>query len=98
LAPTGYTGAPHGPYAGGHITASYGCPQADIHALQIEVRRGLYMDEQTLEPHAALGELQAVVRDLVALLAQCVATELTPRTAPVAPAPAAAWLEAADRP
>jgi N-formylglutamate amidohydrolase len=94
----GFTVARNRPYAGGHITASYGCPQADIHALQIEVRRGLYMDEQTLEPHAALGELQAVVRDLVALLAQCVATELTPRTAPVAPAPAAAWLEAADRP
>lgn len=87
----GFTVARNRPYAGGHITASYGCPEADMHALQIEVRRGLYMDEQTLEPHAALVELQAVVRDLVALLALCVAAELTPRTAP---APAEAWLEA----
>ena len=96
----GFTVARNRPYAGGHITASYGCPQADMHALQIEVRRGLYMDEQTLEPHAALADLQAVVRDLLALLVQCIAAELTPR-APSAPEPVAsggAWLEVASRP
>jgi N-formylglutamate amidohydrolase len=93
----GFSVARNRPYAGGHITASYGCPEADMHALQIEVRRGLYMDEQTLAPHAALGELQAVLRDLLALLAQCTAAELAPRTRPM-PAPAArAWLEVAGR-
>ena len=33
------------PYAGGFITEHYGKPAAGWHALQIEVSRGLYMDE-----------------------------------------------------
>jgi len=83
----GFTVARNRPYAGGHITASYGCPESDIHALQIEVRRGLYMDEHTLEPHDALGDLQAVMRDLVITLARLVASDLTPRS-PIEPAAA----------
>jgi N-formylglutamate amidohydrolase len=76
----GFTVARNRPYAGGHITASYGCPEADIHALQIEVRRGLYMDEHTLMPHAALDDLRVVVRDLLVELGRFVVEELTPRT------------------
>jgi N-formylglutamate amidohydrolase len=34
------------PYAGGYITEHYGAPASDLHALQIEINRGLYMDEQ----------------------------------------------------
>lgn len=95
----GFTVARNRPYAGGHITASYGCPQADVHALQIEVRRGLYMDEHTLVPHAALGELQEVVRDLLVALAGVVTSELTPRPRglPATPTAAGPWLEAIDR-
>ncbi len=74
----GFTVARNRPYAGGHITASYGCPEADIHALQIEVRRGLYMDERTLKPYAALDDLRLVVRDLLVELGRFVAAELTP--------------------
>ena len=71
---------------------------SDTRMGQIEVRRGLYMDERTLVPHAALGELQGVVRDLLTLLAHFVGGE-PPRTQDVAaiPAPAGAWLEAVDR-
>jgi N-formylglutamate amidohydrolase len=76
----GFTVARNRPYAGGHITASYGCPEADIHALQIEVRRGLYMDEGTLMPHAALDDLRVVVRDLLVELGRFVIEELTPRS------------------
>jgi N-formylglutamate amidohydrolase len=37
----GFRVARNRPYAGGHITARYGRPEAaDVHALQIEVRRG----------------------------------------------------------
>ena len=74
----GFTVARNRPYAGGHITASYGCPEADVHALQIEVRRGLYMDERTLMPHAALDDLRVVVRDLLVELGRFVVEELTP--------------------
>jgi N-formylglutamate amidohydrolase len=75
----GFTVARNRPYAGGHITATYGCPEADIHALQIEVRRGLYMDERTLMPHAALDDLRVVVRDLLVELGRFVAEDLAPR-------------------
>ena len=35
------------PYRGGFITAHHGRPDTGIHAIQIELRRDLYMDERT---------------------------------------------------
>jgi N-formylglutamate amidohydrolase len=74
----GLTVARNRPYAGGHITAAYGCPEADVHALQIEVRRGLYMDERTLLPDAGLDDLRVLVRDLLVELGRFAVEELTP--------------------
>lgn len=37
------------PYRGGHTTLRFGRPAAGIHAIQIELSRKLYMDEQTLQ-------------------------------------------------
>ncbi len=37
------------PYAGGFITEAYGAPHHGRHAIQLEVNRNLYMNEQTLE-------------------------------------------------
>lgn len=45
----GYRVARNTPFAGGHTTQTYGRPAARVHALQIEVNRGLYVDERTLE-------------------------------------------------
>lgn len=45
----GYRVARNTPFAGGHITQSYGRPIARVHALQIEINRALYVDERTLE-------------------------------------------------
>ncbi|NQX80286.1 MAG: N-formylglutamate amidohydrolase, partial [Hyphomicrobiaceae bacterium] len=36
------------PYAGGFITEHYGHPKNDVHAVQIEINRRLYLDEPTL--------------------------------------------------
>ena len=44
----GYTVAHNKPYAGGFITEHYGRPARGLHALQIEINRGLYMNERTL--------------------------------------------------
>lgn len=41
----GYAVVRNKPYAGGYITETYGRPADGLHALQIEVNRGLYMDE-----------------------------------------------------
>lgn len=43
----GYRVAPNEPYKGGWITRSWGRPRDHIHAIQIEVNRRLYMDEET---------------------------------------------------
>ncbi len=49
LSEMGYLVAHNKPYAGGFITEHYGRPARSLHALQIEINRGLYMDERTLE-------------------------------------------------
>jgi N-formylglutamate amidohydrolase len=47
----GYTTARNTPYAGGFATLAHGTPSLGRHALQIEVRRRLYLDEARVEPH-----------------------------------------------
>lgn len=44
----GYSVQRNLPYAGGYTTAHYGQPRQGVHALQIEVNRALYMDEDTV--------------------------------------------------
>lgn len=39
------------PYAGGAISRVHGNPTVGIHAIQLELNRALYMDEQALQPH-----------------------------------------------
>lgn len=61
------------PYAGGYITDHFGRPEAGSLALQLEFRRGLFMDEATHVPHEGFAALQAVVAGLVGELAPLVA-------------------------
>ena len=49
------------PYAGGFITEHYGRPAKGLHALQIEVNRGLYVDETTLARKPDFAVLQAAI-------------------------------------
>jgi N-formylglutamate amidohydrolase len=57
------------PYAGGQITARYGRPDLGTHALQIEVRRDLYMDERSHEPLPGFNTVASVLRGLLVELA-----------------------------
>ncbi len=54
------------PYAGGWTTQLYGQPMQGRHAVQIELSRGLYMDEARLEPTAGLADLRALIGTLAA--------------------------------
>ena len=56
------------PYAGGYTTRHYGRPIDGFHALQIEINRELYMDEDTLEPSAYLPELSRHMGELTGAL------------------------------
>jgi N-formylglutamate deformylase len=55
----GYTVAINDPYKGAELVARHGQPLCDRHALQIEMRRGLYMDEESLEKHEGFPKLRA---------------------------------------
>lgn len=71
LAAMGYSVAHNRPYAGGFITEHYGRPARNLHALQIEINRGLYMDERTLQKSqgfdALANDLARFSADLMAL-------------------------------
>lgn len=53
----GYAVSHNKPYAGGFITEHYGRPDRGLHAVQIEVNRGLYMNESTYEKAAGFAAL-----------------------------------------
>lgn len=68
LSARGFSVCRNKPYAGGFITRHYGRPQNGVQAIQIEIARGLYMNERQLSrkpTFAALRErLGQFVRDL----------------------------------
>lgn len=53
----GYSVHRNKPYAGGFITEHYGRPNSGLHALQVEINRGLYMNETTREPSSGFSDL-----------------------------------------
>jgi len=53
------------PYAGGYTTAHYGRPDQGIHALQIEINRRLYMDEERIERLPYLDTLASHMARLI---------------------------------
>jgi len=54
----GYSVARNRPYAGGHITQSYGRPASGTHTLQIEINRSLYLNEKTIAPSDRFEKLR----------------------------------------
>lgn len=70
----GYRVRRNDPYAGGYVTRHYGRPRENIHALQIEVARGLYMDEKLIERRPGMA---ALTRDLSRLVARLAALDWT---------------------
>jgi N-formylglutamate amidohydrolase len=64
------------PYAGGFITEHYGNPAASCHAMQIEVSRALYMDEQNVSRSERFAEVSAALTKVATALAAAVTTRL----------------------
>jgi N-formylglutamate amidohydrolase len=76
----GYAVGRNDPYAGGFITRHYGAPSAARHALQIEINRGLYMDELAIAKAPGFAKLAADLGVLVRTLADLSRT-LVPQAA-----------------
>lgn len=70
----GFTVTRNKPYAGGFITEHYGRPARGLHALQIEINRGLYVDETTLVKKPEFGWLTHVLGTFFAEFAAHVET------------------------
>lgn len=68
LSAKGYLVRRNDPYAGGFITRHYGRPADDVHVLQIEIARALYMDEARIERLPTFPLVQQQITDLVAAL------------------------------
>ncbi|MEP6655374.1 MAG: N-formylglutamate amidohydrolase [Myxococcales bacterium] len=63
---SGYSVEFNTPYKGGFITAHHGRPSNDVHAIQIELRRDLYMNEAAFTPlDDGFHRLQASLQDLL---------------------------------
>lgn len=76
LAAAGLSCARNQPYAGGYITETYGRPCEGRHALQLELRRSLFMDEATGVATGGLLALETLLEELVGRLAALLAPPL----------------------
>ena len=65
----GYAVAINDPYKGVEIVRKHGRPAEQRHSLQIEIKRTLYMDEQTFAPNAGFLRLEADLARLTATIA-----------------------------
>jgi len=78
----GLTVAENTPYAGGHIADRHGAPRNNVHAVQLEIDRSLYLDEslEQVAP-AKLVRIQTFVRAAVADLTRAALDSTLPLAA-----------------
>ena len=69
LSEAGFRTARNTPFAGGYTTEHYGRPERRTHALQIEINRGLYLDEARHEVTAGFDPLRRTLGDVIRRLA-----------------------------
>ncbi len=58
------------PFAGAYVTQHYGRPSRGQHAIQIEIDRGLYMDEAHIVPNANFTSFRQMLRDVIGRIAE----------------------------
>lgn len=57
----GFSAALNAPYAGAHGLARHGRPEADVHALQVEIDRAVYLEHDMRRPSDGLERAQALL-------------------------------------
>jgi N-formylglutamate amidohydrolase len=65
LAMQGFAVVRNNPYAGGFSTEHYGRPALGLHALQIEINRALYMDEERIERTGGIKRVTHAITTLI---------------------------------
>lgn len=59
-----FTVTRNAPYAGGYTTRRYGRPRRGVHVLQIEINRGLYMNEMDIQKSPGFALLQSQLQSI----------------------------------
>ena len=77
----GYRVTRNMPYSGGFTTMHYGQPASGVHALQIEINRAIYMEEDRFQPTARFDALRDHLGVLIATLKANLARLLAKRAA-----------------
>ncbi|WP_095587496.1 N-formylglutamate amidohydrolase [Actibacterium ureilyticum] len=62
----GFRVAHNAPFAGAYITQHYGRPSRGQHAIQIEIDRSLYMNEQLIRPNRNFDNFRRTLRGVIA--------------------------------
>jgi N-formylglutamate deformylase len=88
----GYAVAINDPYKGVELVRKHGRPAERRHSLQIEIKRSLYMDEDSLAPNAGydllernLGRMIAGIRDYIRAQVRSSTAQELPHNVPHAP-------------
>ena len=69
FAAAGLRVARNAPFAGAFVTQHYGRPAKSQHVVQIEIDRGLYLNQQTLEPNDGYDGFAAALNQVIPALA-----------------------------
>ncbi|WP_371060719.1 N-formylglutamate amidohydrolase [Rhodosalinus sp. 5P4] len=69
------------PFAGAYIAQNYGRPSRNQHAVQIEIDRALYMNEQVIRPNANFNAFRDLLRGVIADIAAIGEAEARPLAA-----------------
>ena len=70
----GYKVSVNDPYKGGRIIERVGSPEKNIHSVQIEINRALYLDEERVETNSGFAELAKNIETFTAGLAALAST------------------------
>lgn len=65
FADAGFVVTRNAPFAGAYITQAYGKPAKGQHAVQVEIDRSLYMNEQLIRPNGNFETVQAALRSVI---------------------------------
>jgi N-formylglutamate amidohydrolase len=76
LSALGWEVARNKPYAGGYITERYGRPGRNVHAIQLEINRALYADEEALLPHRGFETIREGLRTFVSFFSAEIEAEI----------------------
>jgi N-formylglutamate deformylase len=76
LRASGFTVARNDPFKGVEIVRASGCPARRCHAVQIEVKKSLYMDTAAHAPHAGFERVKSALERMLSALTEHAGREL----------------------